>query len=169
MACRLMAPRHYCNQCWIINNEFLWQSAEGNFTGKLPLLQLTFVIQSQHFPQMRWFMWLKSVLGKDNNPFSYVVKPGLLSWDPLASASGSTVLTPCIFTATYTPETLMIWDRISCSDVIIQNGEFKKKLPLLWTTFSNRFLWIKTVVLWLKFHWNVFPLIQSTTRQHRVR
>ena len=33
MACCLMAPSHYLNQCWLIINEVLWHSSEGNFTG----------------------------------------------------------------------------------------------------------------------------------------
>ena len=33
MACSLMAPSHYLNQCWLIINEALWHSREGNFTG----------------------------------------------------------------------------------------------------------------------------------------
>ena len=30
MACCLMAPSHYLNQCWLIINEVQWQSPEGN-------------------------------------------------------------------------------------------------------------------------------------------
>ena len=33
MACCLMAPSHYLNQCWLITCETLWHSPEGNFTG----------------------------------------------------------------------------------------------------------------------------------------
>ena len=32
MACCLMAPSHYLNQCWLIVGEVLWHSPEGNFT-----------------------------------------------------------------------------------------------------------------------------------------
>ena len=32
MACCLMAPSHYLNQCWLYITEVLWQSSEGNFT-----------------------------------------------------------------------------------------------------------------------------------------
>ena len=32
MACFLMAPSHYLNQCWLIISEVHWQSAQGNFT-----------------------------------------------------------------------------------------------------------------------------------------
>ena len=32
MACCLMAPSHYLNQCWLIISEVLWYSPEGNFT-----------------------------------------------------------------------------------------------------------------------------------------
>ena len=32
MACCLMAPSHYLNQCWLIISEVLWQSPRGNFT-----------------------------------------------------------------------------------------------------------------------------------------
>ena len=33
MACCLMAPSHYLNQCWLIISKALWHSSEGNFTG----------------------------------------------------------------------------------------------------------------------------------------
>ena len=32
MACYLMAPSHYLNQCWLYITEVLWQSSESNFT-----------------------------------------------------------------------------------------------------------------------------------------
>ena len=32
MACCLMAPSHYLNQCWVIINEVPWFSSESNFT-----------------------------------------------------------------------------------------------------------------------------------------
>ena len=34
MACCLMAPSHYLNQCWLFFNEILWYSTKGSFTGK---------------------------------------------------------------------------------------------------------------------------------------
>ena len=33
MACCLMAPSHYLNQCWLIIKGVLWHSPESNFTG----------------------------------------------------------------------------------------------------------------------------------------
>ena len=33
MACCLMAPSHYLNQCWLIINEVLWHSLEDRFAG----------------------------------------------------------------------------------------------------------------------------------------
>ena len=33
MACCLMAPSHYLNQCWLITNGALWYSPYKNFTG----------------------------------------------------------------------------------------------------------------------------------------
>ena len=35
MACCLMAPSHYLNQCWLIISEVLWHSPGGNFTGNV--------------------------------------------------------------------------------------------------------------------------------------
>ena len=32
MACCLMAPSHYLNQCWLIITKVQWYSSEGNFT-----------------------------------------------------------------------------------------------------------------------------------------
>ena len=34
MACCLMAPSHYLNQCWLIISEVPWHIPEGNFRGK---------------------------------------------------------------------------------------------------------------------------------------
>ena len=31
MACCLMAPSHYLNQCWLITSKVHWHSSEGNF------------------------------------------------------------------------------------------------------------------------------------------
>ena len=35
MACCLMAPSHYLNQCWLIISEVFWHPPEGNFTGNV--------------------------------------------------------------------------------------------------------------------------------------
>ena len=32
MACCLMAPSHYLNQCWLIRSNVQWHSSDGNFT-----------------------------------------------------------------------------------------------------------------------------------------
>ena len=32
MACCLMAPSHYLNQCWLMISEVLWHSPDSNFT-----------------------------------------------------------------------------------------------------------------------------------------
>ena len=32
MACCLMAPSHYLNQCWLLISEVLWHSPDSNFT-----------------------------------------------------------------------------------------------------------------------------------------
>ena len=37
------------------------------------------------------------------------------------------------------------------------------------TIFSDTFLWMKSYVLWLKFHWNLFLRVQLTTTQHWSR
>ena len=34
MACCLIAPHHYRNQCWLIINKIQWHSPEGSLTGK---------------------------------------------------------------------------------------------------------------------------------------
>ena len=38
MACCLMAPSHYLNQCWVIISEALWHSSAGNFTGNTQVI-----------------------------------------------------------------------------------------------------------------------------------
>ena len=35
MACCLMAPSHYLNQCWLLFAEVLWSSPESNFTANV--------------------------------------------------------------------------------------------------------------------------------------
>ena len=34
------------------------------------------------------------------------------------------------------------------------------------TTYSNAFSWMKIVVFWWQFHWNLFPKVQLTIFQH---
>ena len=36
-------------------------------------------------------------------------------------------------------------------------------------TFSNAFSWMKIIVFYLKFYWNMFPCVQLTIWQHRFR
>ena len=36
IACCLMAPSHYLNQCWLIIHEAHWHLSEGNLTEKIP-------------------------------------------------------------------------------------------------------------------------------------
>ena len=38
MACCLMAPSHYLNQCWLIISTIHWQSSEGHFTRDTPAI-----------------------------------------------------------------------------------------------------------------------------------
>ena len=40
MACWLMVPSHYLNQCWLIINQVQWESPEGNLQG-IPQLSIT--------------------------------------------------------------------------------------------------------------------------------
>ena len=37
------------------------------------------------------------------------------------------------------------------------------------TLISNALIWMKTVVFWLKFHWNLFPRVQLTINRHCFR
>ena len=44
------------------------------------------------------------------------------------------------------------------------------KMAAIWqTTFSNAFSWKKMVEFWFKCHWNLFPRVQLTIRQHWFR
>ena len=38
MACCLMAPSHYLNQCWLTISKVLWQLPEGYFKGNTPFI-----------------------------------------------------------------------------------------------------------------------------------
>ena len=44
-----------------------------------------------------------------------------------------------------------------------------KMAAILQTIFSDAFLWLKSVVFWLKFHWCLFLRVQSTITQHWFR
>ena len=44
-----------------------------------------------------------------------------------------------------------------------------KMTAIFQTAFSIAFSWVKIVVFWWKFHWNLFPWIQLTIFQHWVR
>ena len=43
MACCLMAPSHYLNQCWLIISKVLRHSPEGNFTGNAPDISVSLI------------------------------------------------------------------------------------------------------------------------------
>ena len=40
MACYLMAPSHYLNQCWLIITEVQWRSSEGKFAWEIIAISL---------------------------------------------------------------------------------------------------------------------------------
>ena len=44
-----------------------------------------------------------------------------------------------------------------------------KITAILQTTFSNGFFWMKIFVVWLRFHWRVFLMVQMTINQHWLR
>ena len=56
MACRLMAPSHYLNQCWLIISKVHWHSSEGNFakdtsaTNHKNQLEITFLKLLSNLP-----------------------------------------------------------------------------------------------------------------------
>ena len=53
MACCLMAPSHYLNQCWLIISEVIWLTPEGNFTGNgqnIYILRITFLRLQPYLP-----------------------------------------------------------------------------------------------------------------------
>ena len=45
----------------------------------------------------------------------------------------------------------------------------KKMTNIMQKTFSNAFCWVKTLVFWCKFHWNLFPGICFIRSQHWFR
>ena len=49
MACCLMAPCHYLNQCWLIIKSVLWHSPETNFTKSAHKLNPKYVFQDNTF------------------------------------------------------------------------------------------------------------------------
>ena len=66
MACYIMAPNHYMNQCWIIISEVLWYSPEGNFTGNAQdIYYLSFMWvwnwSIQGYRLISWDKWVNSL------------------------------------------------------------------------------------------------------------
>ena len=49
MACCLMAPSHYLNQCWLITKGVLWHSPESNFTGNAQDITLKNEFENYNF------------------------------------------------------------------------------------------------------------------------
>ena len=45
MACCLMAPSHYLNQCWLIFSKFQWHPLEGNCTKIAQLLIIKIILK----------------------------------------------------------------------------------------------------------------------------
>ena len=46
---KLMAPRHYLNQCWIIISDVMWHSPEGNFTVSTQVTTILHVEFENHY------------------------------------------------------------------------------------------------------------------------
>ena len=55
MACCLMAPSHYPNQCWLIISQVLWHSSEGNFTGNVWDISPWYELQGTLSIQYYWW------------------------------------------------------------------------------------------------------------------
>ena len=49
MACCLMAPSHYLNQCWLIIGQVLWHSVESNFMASAQAVILRNEFEKLHF------------------------------------------------------------------------------------------------------------------------
>ena len=66
MACCLMAPSHYLNQCWLIISKVLLLSCEGNFTRDASIINHYNLFEnymskiSFKFPRGQWVNSLKS-------------------------------------------------------------------------------------------------------------
>ena len=58
---------------------------------------------------------------------------------------------------------LGIFTYISRSGMMVKKGK-----PVLQTTFSNEFYWMKVCGILLKFHWNAFRKFKSLTSQHQL-
>ena len=52
MTCCLTAPSHYLYQCWLIFNEVLWHSLEGNYTGDTQQIYPWYVFEI--------YLWVKT-------------------------------------------------------------------------------------------------------------
>ena len=64
MTCFLTAPSHYLSQGWLINNEVLWYSSEGNFTGNYQNIYPWYGLENHWFkitvssPRNQWVNYL---------------------------------------------------------------------------------------------------------------
>ena len=64
---------------------------------------------------------------------------------------------------------VMIVDKcLSCLEWggLLTHLALDKMATILQTTFSDAFSWMKSFVLWLKFHWSLFVRVQLTITQH---
>ena len=86
MACCLMAPSHYLNQCWLIISQVLWHLPEDNFTQNTQYIHPWYEFENHKFKEIA-----TSPRGQWVNAKEWALEPLLLSlWYIYASKANGT-------------------------------------------------------------------------------
>ena len=172
MACCMMAPSHYLNQCWLIIKAVVWYSPE-QFHRKCLILMC---LQITHLNHCHISMGPMSEIDIE-------IYLHLLSFLDTEMAQVVEIF-PCW---RQSPWLLMAW---WCKEPGYQqpcywlsfHGIFwlqhhthlthwgrDKMAAIFQMTFSNAFSWMKMFKFRLRFHWSLFPRVQLTIFQHWFR
>ena len=110
MACCLMAPSHYLNQCWLIITKEQWHSSDGSFTRDAPAIN-----HSNYFENHLYKILLKSVRGQwVKGPYSWVITlTDIMSQNKLGVVMNNTKnLMPPIVTQTHYSDMTWVLGRL---------------------------------------------------------
>ena len=63
----------------------------------------------------------------------------------------------------------LLWWNKDVMNSIVNSSPLDKMAPISQTIFSDAYLWMKSSVFWLKFHWSLFLRVELTIAQHWLR
>ena len=148
MACCLMAPSHYMNQCWLVISEVL--------------TRFYLILSYPYQPSFAAENYSQHA-NADNKTQNETNKNSEChaSWKRKTTKSYGTTtsrVNDCI-----NPLALGRYD-----SNLTQWGR-DKMADIFQTTISNAFSWMKMYEFWLRFHWTLFPRVRLTISQHWFR